>query len=137
RDAAVERELVESINRETDRLTRLVSDLLDMSRLEAGAVHPRLERTSIADVIADVLDRMEPLLRDRQVAVHLAEPLPPTMLDFVLVGQVLTNLLDNAMRYAPATAEVSISAEVVHNQVRVTVFNQGSTIPNDRLDQLF
>ena len=129
RRSGVQTELAESINRETDRLTRLVSNLLDMSRLEAGALRPKLEWVSIADVISDVLDRMEPLMPDRQISVELAEPVPPTPLDFVQISQVLTNLLDNSARHSPAAAAISISAEVVREQLRVTVFNEGSHIP--------
>jgi two-component system sensor histidine kinase KdpD len=133
----VQTELAEAINRETDRLTRLVSNLLDMSRLEAGALRPKLEWVSIADVISDVLDRMEPLLPDREIAVELAEPLPPTELDFVQISQVLTNLLDNSGRYSPPGAAISISAEVVREQLRVTVFNEGSHIPPSEPERLF
>jgi len=136
-DVEVRHELTDSINRETDRLTKLVSNLLDMSRLEAGAVHPKLELTSMADVVSDVLDRLEPLIRSRRIDVQLAEPLPPTWIDFVLVGQVLANLLDNAVRYSPPDAYITVSAEVVRDQVRVSVFNEASHIPDAELDRLF
>src|SRR5713101_1284085 len=109
----VQTELADAINRETDRLTRLVSNLLDMSRLEAGALRPNLEWVSIADVISDVLDRMEPLMPGRDVVVELAEPPRPTPLDFVQISQVLTNLLDNSSRHSPPGAGISISTEVV------------------------
>jgi two-component system sensor histidine kinase KdpD len=130
-------ELVESINRETDRLTGLVTNLLDMSRLEAGGVQLQLEWVSIVDVVADVLDRLEATLRGRQVAVQISETLPETPLDFTLISQVLANLLDNAARYSPPTAKISISAEVVRHQLRVTVFNEGSTIRPADLEHLF
>jgi two-component system, OmpR family, sensor histidine kinase KdpD len=134
---AVRHELAESINRETDRLTRLVSNLLDMSRLEAGGLQPRCEWVSIADVVADVLDRLDPMLQGHEVTVQIPEDLPETPLDFVLISQVLTNLLDNAVRYAPEHAGIVISAEVVRGQLRVTVFNQGSHIPPADLERLF
>jgi two-component system sensor histidine kinase KdpD len=136
-EAGVRRELAESIDRETDRLTRLVTNLLDMSRLEAGALRPELEWVSIADVIADVLDRLEPMLEGRQVALEVPESLPTTPLDFVQMTQVITNLLDNALRYSPPGAAISISAEVVRDQLRVTVFNEGSRIPRPELERLF
>jgi two-component system sensor histidine kinase KdpD len=137
RGGGLQSELAEGINRETDRLTRLVSNLLDMSRLEAGALRPNLEWVSIADVISDVLDRMEPLLPDHPITVELAEPVRPTPLDFVQISQVLTNLLDNSGRHSPAGAAISISAEVVREQLRVTVFNEGSHIPPSETDRLF
>ena len=130
-------ELAESINRETDRLTRLVSNLLDMSRLEAGALHPRFEWVSIADVVADVLDRLEPALAGRPVTINIPASVPVSPLDFVLISQVLTNLLDNAVRYSPEKAGITISADVVRDQLRVTVFNEGSYIPPADLERLF
>jgi two-component system sensor histidine kinase KdpD len=130
-------ELAGAINRETDRLTRLVSNLLDMSRLEAGAVRSKLEWVSIADVISDVLDRMEPILDGRTVALDLPDDLPATPLDFVQISQVLTNLLENAARHSPPQAAISISAEVVRQQLRVTVFNERSHIPQSELERLF
>ena len=135
--AEVRTEMAESINRETDRLTRLVSNLLDMSRVEAGVIQPRLERTSIVDLIDDVLDRMEPILRERRVEVSVPASTPATPMDFVLVSQVLTNLLDNAVRYSPPSAGISISAEVVREQLRVSVFNEGSHIPDSDVERLF
>ena len=134
---AVRRELAESINRETDRLTRLVSNLLDMSRLEAGALQPMVEWVSIADVVADVLDRMEPVLQGRQVTVQIPEGLRESPVDFVLISQVLTNLLDNAARYSSVASTITISADVVRDQLRVSVFNEGSHIPPADLERLF
>jgi two-component system sensor histidine kinase KdpD len=108
-----------------------------MSRVEAGALNPQLEWVSIADVIADVLDRLEPVLADRQITLDVADSLPRTPLDFVQMTQVLTNLLDNALRYSPAAAAITISAEVVREQLRVTVYNEGSRIPGRELERLF
>jgi two-component system sensor histidine kinase KdpD len=134
---SVRRELAESINRETDRLTRLVSNFLDMSRVEAGALRPQREWASIADVVADVLDRMEPSLGGRDIHADFPEKLPLSPLDFVQISQVLDNLLDNAVRYSPREAAITISAEVVRDQLRVTVFNEGSHIPPLDLDRVF
>jgi two-component system sensor histidine kinase KdpD len=92
---------------------------------------------SIADVISDVLDRLEPILPGRTVTLQLPDELPPTPLDFVQISQVLTNLLENAARYSPPSAAISVSAEVVREQLRVTVFNEGSRIPPAELERLF
>ena len=136
-ESGVRHELAESINRETDRLTRLVSNLLDMSRLEAGALQPRYEWVSIADVVADVVDRLEPTLGGRHITIKIPETLPETPLDFVLISQVLTNLLDNAVRYSPEKAMIVVSAEIVREQLRVMVFNEGSHVPPADLERLF
>ena len=136
-DACTRREASESINRETDRLTRLVSNLLDMSRLEGGALRPQLEWASIADVVADVLDRMEPIMQGRDVRVEVPDDIPSTPMDFVQISQVLTNLLDNAVRYSPPHGVIVISATLVRDQLRVMVFNTGSHVPDGGLDNLF
>src|SRR5262249_54785342 len=127
-DDTLRHELSERIDRETDRLTRLVSNLLDMSRLEAGALRPELEWASIGDVVAEVLDRLHPISQDRTIEVEIPDDLPLARLDFVQISQVVTNLLDNALRYSPADASVTISAFVAREQLRVTVFNEGSHI---------
>jgi two-component system sensor histidine kinase KdpD len=135
--ASLRRELSEAINRETDRLTRLVSNLLDTSRLEAGALRPNVESVSIVDVAYEVLDRMEPILSGREVKTELPDDLPATPMDFVQISQVLTNLLDNAIRYSTSDAAIVISGEVVHDQLRVSVFNEGSHVPTGDLEHVF
>lgn len=135
--ARLRRDLAESINRETDRLTRLVSNLLDMSRLEAGALRPQLEWASIADVVADVLDRMEPIMHDRDVQVEIPEDIPAVRMDFVQISQVLTNLLDNAVRYSQPGTPIRVAVSLARDQLRVTVFNEGDPLPDDELDKLF
>jgi two-component system sensor histidine kinase KdpD len=135
--ARIRRELAEAINRETDRLTRLVNNLLDMSRLEAGALRPVVEWVSIVDVVSDVLDRMDPLLAGREVKTELSDKLPATPMDFVQISQVLTNLLENSIRYSPPEAAIVISGEVVHDQLRVAVFNTGSHVPAGDLEHVF
>src|SRR5947207_2047023 len=113
-----------------------------MSRLEAGALEPMVEWVSLADVVADVLDRMEPVLQGRQVTVQIPEGLAESPVDFVLISQVLTNLLDNAARYSSVASTITISADVARDQLRVTVFrvtvfNEGSHIPPADLERLF
>ncbi|MBV9577675.1 MAG: GHKL domain-containing protein [Chloroflexi bacterium] len=92
---------------------------------------------SISDVVADVLDRIEPVLDGRAIRVEIPEDMPPTPMDFVQISEVLTNLLDNAMRYSSPEAAIVISAMLGHAQLRVTVFNEGSQIPDGELDKLF
>ena len=80
---------------------------------------------------------MDPILNGRQASVTMPEVMPATPMDFVQISQVLTNLLDNAVRYAPPQAAISISAEVVRDQLRATVFNEGTHIPPADLERLF
>jgi len=80
---------------------------------------------------------MEPFINGRDVQVEIPEDMPPARMDFVQISQVLTNLLDNAVRYSPVGAAIRISPGFVRDQLRVTVFNEGSPLPPVELDKLF
>ena len=135
-DREVRRELTESINRETDRLTRLVSNLLDMSRLEAGALRPYLEPVSIVDLVSDVLDRIRRSQR-RALSGHISHAFAGYTAGLRADQQVITNLIDNALRCSSPKSSIVVSVEVVEEGLRVTVFNEGSQIPTGDLDRLF
>jgi len=92
-DEEARRSFALAIERETDRLNRLVGNLLDMSRIEGGALHPEKEWYPIDELIHDVLGRMQPLLQGRTVQTHLPDDLPPVELDYLEIDQVLTNLI--------------------------------------------
>ena len=94
-------EFLATINTEVDRLTRLVHNLLDMSRIEAGALDPHLVESSVAEVVGPVVRRARAASRQR-VDVDVPDELPPVLVDPVRLDQVLTNLLDNARSYAAA-----------------------------------
>ena len=95
-------EFLATINSEADRLTRLVHNLLDMSRIEAGALDPRLVETSLAELAGPPARRARAAAGQR-ITVDVPEELPPVLADPVRIDQVLTNLLDNARRYAGAS----------------------------------
>ena len=107
-DAAGREELLATAQEEAERLARFVDNLLDMTRLEAGALGPKREPVDIADVVGSALRRTGRLLAGHQVATDLPADLPLLRADFVLLEQVLVNLLENAARYAPAGTAVEI-----------------------------
>src|SRR5579859_5232589 len=100
-----------SIEREADRLNRLVGNLLDMSRIEEGALKPEKEWYQLTSLIHDVVDRLRPLLQAREVCLHLSMDVPPVELDYLQFDQVLTNLLENAVRYTPPSTPIEISTQ--------------------------
>ncbi len=102
-------ELLESISEEAERLGRLVSNLLDMTRLESG-VELRRERCPLEEIVGAALHRMEPQLRQRQVTTELPEDLPWVYADDVLLGQVVVNLLENAIKYTPEDTPIELAA---------------------------
>ncbi|MBV9617063.1 MAG: DUF4118 domain-containing protein [Ktedonobacteraceae bacterium] len=126
-----------SIERASDRLNRLVGNLLDMTRIEGGALKPEKEWYPIDELIHDVLGHMQFLLQDREVHTCLPENLPPVELDYLQMGQVLTNLLENAVRYTPSSSPIEISAQVVDGEMRVSIADRGPGIPPADLERVF
>src|SRR5947209_7606913 len=112
-DEETRRSFALDIEREADRLNRLVGNPLDMSRIEGGALKPEKEWYPIDELIHDVLDRMRFLLQDRDVRLFLPENLPPVELDYLQMDQVLTNLIENAIRYTPSGSLIEIRVQVV------------------------
>src|SRR5206468_7488029 len=126
-----------SIEREADRLNRLVGNLLDMSRIEEGALIPEKEEYSLTALIRDVLVRLEPLLEDRIVRTHLPDDLLLVELDYLQVDQVLTNLIENAVRYTPSEAPIDVSAQLDGEHVVMSVADRGPGIPPADLARIF
>jgi two-component system sensor histidine kinase KdpD len=136
-DAAAQADLVETALGESERLNRLVGNLLDMSRLESGAVRLKLEPCDVEDLVGVVLEQMSNRLRDHPVQIELLPDLPLVPLDFVLVVQVLVNLLDNAAKYAPKGSPIEISTHVDNAAVEIDVADHGPGIPPSLLSKVF
>jgi two-component system sensor histidine kinase KdpD len=132
---AEQTEFLATINTEVDRLTRLVHNLLDMSRIEAGALDPRLVESSVAELVGPVVRRARAASRQR-VDVDVPEELAAVLVDPVRLDQVLTNLLDNARRYAPASP-VQVVARQVGEVVEVRVIDHGPGIPGPERERVF
>ncbi len=127
------RELHHLIEVEADRLTRLVTNLLDMSRIDAGALSLHREVTTVERLIDDALAVMSTTLRDSQLSVSVAASLGPVNVDRVLTGQVMVNLLDNALRHAPLESVITVSGESREDRVVIAVTDRGPGVaPNDR-----
>lgn len=127
-EPSVRRELTDTILQEADRLNRLVQNLLDMTRLEAGALRVRKQWQSLEEVIGVALERVEKVLGDREVATSLPEDLPLVPLDSLLIEQVLVNLLENAAKYTPPKSPIRIAARVVDAGVEIEVSDRGPGI---------
>lgn len=122
-----------TIEREADRLNRLVGNLLDMSRIEGGALVPEKELYPFDELMNDVIDRLSPLLQERIITIEISDNLPPVALDYLQIDQVLTNLFENAVRYTPADKPIDISISAQSDQITVTIADRGPGIsPQDR-----
>jgi two-component system sensor histidine kinase KdpD len=130
-------ELLGTALSEAERLDRFVSNLLDMTRLDAGAIAPKREAVDAGDLVSTALRRAMPLLKDKVVVPSVPPGLPPLSLDFVLAEQVLFNLLDNAAKYSPAGGRIEVEARPVAGAVEIVVRDEGPGIPAEALDRLF
>ena len=133
-------ELLTLIDTSADRLNRLVGNLLDLSRMEAGAAKPVKDWYLINDVIATVLDRLDltGVTKDHHIVVAAEHDLPLAPFDYGQIEQVLTNLIENAVKYSPAGSEIRIEA-AVHgaSELEVRVSDHGIGIPSGELDAIF
>ncbi len=130
-------ELTQTIQEEAERLNRFIANLLDMTRLEAGAIEPRADVVDIGDIVGSARERAGKVLARHRVAINLADDLPMLRLDPVLLEQVLFNLLDNAAKYATAGSEVRVTARQDNNAVRIQVIDEGQGIPPEDLERIF
>lgn len=136
-DEAGHRDLLENIRDEADRLSRLVGNLIEMTRLEAGPVELHKELHHLEDIVGSSLARLEGRLGGRRVETGLPADLPMVPVDAMLLEQVLVNLVDNALKYTAAGTPIEISAETGAGRVTVRVSDRGPGIPVEDLDRLF
>lgn len=133
----VARDLTETVLTEAERLNRLVRNLLDMTRLEAGAVEIHKEWQPVEEAVGAALERTQAALGDRPVQIDLADDLPLVPYDSILLQQVLVNLLENVGKYTPSTAEVRIAARLTDDGVEITVADRGPGLPEGEEAKVF
>jgi two-component system sensor histidine kinase KdpD len=136
-DAKGRLELAKTIEEEGARMTRFVSNLLDMTRLEAGAVRLTREPTDIPEIIGTAMRRSEKLLKSFKVDIEVDPNLPLLSLDQLLMEQVLVNLLDNAAKYAPPSSLITVRARKIKGAVQIQVMDEGPGIPESQLGLIF
>lgn len=126
-------DMLKTVENEADHLNKMVGNLLDLSRLEAGAMQINRDLNSLEEVSGDVAARVWQLVHQERVRLDFPENLPLVPFDYGLILQVLSNLVDNSLRYEPEQQQVEISGRVVDGQVRVAVRNHGPNIaPEER-----
>ena len=129
--------LLSTIRDEAERLNRFIANLLDMTKLESGALTPNLDFVDIGEVIGSTLHRAEKMLGDHRIETALASDLPMVRIDPVLFEQVLFNLLDNAAKYAPDGTAIRVEGRLEGNSVALRVLDEGPGIPKAELERIF
>ncbi len=130
-------ELYTLIDRETDRLTRLVTSLLDMTRIDAGELEVRPATIAVPDLVNDSVAALRSALGDHRVDVVVDGGLPDVEVDHLLIGQVLANLLDNAVRHSPPHSVITVSGERYDGRVAVAVSDHGPGVPVSEREAVF
>ena len=131
------RALLETILVETDRLDRLLGNVVDLARLSGRRPEPRVESVDLAELVGAVLQRLRPRLDGHEVDVAIRDDLPEVAADPVQTDQVLTNIVENALRFSPAGAPIRIRATRWQSSVEVRVSDRGPGIPEAEREQVF
>jgi two-component system, OmpR family, sensor histidine kinase KdpD len=133
----VRRDLLESIREEAHRLNRYVGDLLDMTRLEGGALDPKMQWTDVRDVLGSAIQRVERRLGSR----HLVRDFPPELsminIDPGLLEQAVVNILENAIAYSPDGTDIEVAAYEDRSNVVISIEDDGKGIPTPELERVF
>lgn len=132
-----ERVFLQDINQETDRLARLVSNLLNMSRLEAGALRLDKDGYQVSEILESVSSTLATITEHHKLQVVVPSGLPPVFVDRTRIGQVLTNLVENAAKYSSKGSQITVGAEHSAGLVMLSVTDRGQGIPSDLLDKVF
>jgi len=131
------RALIENARGEADRLNRLVGNLLNMTRIESGAIKLRLESEDIQDVIGTALEQLGSRVANRKIQVNVPAGFPLVPMDFTLIAQVLVNVLENAVKYSPVDSTIEVSAELQDETIRLKIADRGTGIPSEDMTRIF
>jgi len=130
-------DLLSTVIDESERLNRFIANLLDMTKLESGAIVPNTALHDLGEIVGSALRRAGKILSGHKVSLQLAADLPMLELDAVLFEQVLFNLLDNAAKYAPADTTIELRSRRDGPWVVLDLSDEGNGIPPDALEQVF
>lgn len=137
-DSDARKELLTAVEEESDHLNQLVGNLLDMSRIEMGALQPAQKSNSLREILSGTVRRMRQQLSQHTLVIDFPDNLPPVYVDYSQMDQVFANLLSNSAKYAPAGSRIVINAFILPEEmVQVQVINQGPHVAEEHLTRIF
>src|SRR4051812_17216522 len=136
-DARTRHDFLTAIDEETDRLTLMVSNLLDLTRIEGGALRPQKDWYDVDELIADVQSRMAARTQAHPVTISVEPGLPILPFDYIEIAQVLANLLENAVKYTPARTPITVGARHLPDAVEISVHDDGPGVSSEHQERLF
>jgi two-component system sensor histidine kinase KdpD len=136
-DDTTHKELLETAFEETDRLNQLVGNLLDMTRMEAGALRIFRKPCELRDVLGASLEQLKQKLGSRNIKIDIPRDFPEVPVDFSFMMKVFFNLIDNSLKYSPADTSIDIKATLLKDKVKIEVKDQGVGIPKGDLKRIF
>ncbi len=136
-DEKSRREFLSIIDEESDRLSELISNLLDMSRIEAGTLRVEPEPTDLRPIVEETVASFQVMTRDHQLQASTPPSLPLVTADPRRVRQVLRNLVDNAVKYSPQGGPISIAVRVSEEDLEISVADQGLGVEPDHMEHIF
>jgi two-component system, OmpR family, sensor histidine kinase KdpD len=136
-DASSRSDLLAAIEEETDSLNQLVGNLLNMSRIEAGALKLESEWNDLEEVVTPALKRARAISPSHRFELKIPDDFPLVFMDDALMGQVFNNLFSNSIKYSPPGSVIRVEARRQVDSVLVRVINQGPPVPEENLDHIF
>jgi K+-sensing histidine kinase KdpD len=136
-DDDTRRSFIQTIDSEADRLSHLIDDLLLMSRIEEGAYKAKKEWFEIGEILGSIRDRLYTLAMKHNFRIQLQDNLPPVLIEGARIGEVITNLVENAAKYSPEGSDILVKAEICDNQIIVHVQDHGIGIPEESRAKVF
>ena len=130
-------DFLQTIDQETDRFTRLISDILDMSRLDAGAIKLKQGKYLVSEIVGSVKGRLEVLTAHHRLEIDVPEKLPAVFADEMRIGQVISNLVENAVKFSPVNSVITITARPEKKNIIISVMDQGEGMPKNVTEKLF
>jgi two-component system sensor histidine kinase KdpD len=136
-DEAIRRELLETAFEESERLNRLVGNLLDMTRMEGGALRINRKLCELRDVLGSSLEQLKDKTKTREIGIDIPRDFPEVPMDYSFMMKVFSNLIDNALKYSPEDTPIDIKARVVADDAMIEVSDHGPGIPEGDLSHVF